>query len=66
MLDRNIIKQIIVNSGLTKRQVALKAGINVQNLYNFLNGRLESMDVNTAFKLADALDVDINKFREEE
>ena len=65
MLDRNIIKKIIVNSGLTKRQVALKAGINVQNLYNFLNGRLESMDVNTAFKLADALDVDINKFREE-
>ena len=65
MLDRNIIKQIIVNSGLTKRQVALKAGINVQNLYNFLNGRLKSMDVNTAFKLADALDVDINEFREE-
>ena len=65
MLDRNKIKKIIVNSGLTKRQVALKAGINVQNLYNFLNGRLESMDVNTAFKLADALDVDINKFREE-
>ena len=65
MLDRNIIKKIIVNSGLTKRQVALKAGINVQNLYNFLNGRLKSMDVNTAFKLADALDVDINEFREE-
>lgn len=65
MLDRNIIKKLIVNSGLTKRQVALKAGINVQNLYNFLNGRLKSMDVNTAFKLADALDVDINKFREE-
>lgn len=65
MLDRNIIKQIIVNSGLTKRQVALKAGINVQNLYSFLNGRLKSMDVNTAFKLADALDVDINEFREE-
>lgn len=66
MIDRNIIKRIIVNSGLTKRQVALKAGINVQNLYNFLNGRLKSMDVNTAFKLADALDVDINEFREEE
>ena len=65
MLDRNIIKKIIVNSGLTKRQVALKAGISVQNLYSFLNGRLKSMDVNTAFKLADALDVDINKFREE-
>lgn len=65
MLDRNIIKQKIINSGLTKRQVALKAGINVQNLYNFLNGRLKSMDVNTAFKLADALDVDINEFREE-
>lgn len=65
MLDRNIIKQKIINSGLTKRQVALKAGINVQNLYNFLNGRLKSMDVNTAFKLADALGVDINEFREE-
>lgn len=63
MINRDIIQQKITSSGMTKRQVALKAGINVHNLYNFLNGRLKSMDVNTAFKLADALGVDINEFR---
>lgn len=65
MLNRDIIQKKIDSSGMTKRQVALKAEINVHNLYNFLNGRLNSMDVNTAFKLADALGVDINEFRKE-
>ncbi|MCT1798450.1 helix-turn-helix transcriptional regulator [Aerococcus viridans] len=66
MLNREIIKNLIKNTGLTKRQIALKANISPQNLYNFLNGKLKSMDVNTAFKLADALGVDINEFREDE
>lgn len=66
MLNREIIKKLIKNTGLTKRQIALKANISPQNLYNFLNGKLKSMDVNTAFKLADALGVDINEFREDE
>lgn len=65
-MNREIIKNLIKNTGLTKRQIALKANISPQNLYNFLNGKLSSMDVNTAFKLADALGVDINEFREDE
>lgn len=66
MLNRERIKNLINKTGLTKRQIALKAEISPQNLYNFLNGKLKSMDVNTAFKLADALGVDINEFREDE
>ena len=65
MINRELIQNLVNESGLTKRQIALKANISVQNFYNYLNGRLKSMDVNTAFKLADALDVDINEFREE-
>ncbi|MGH2110088.1 helix-turn-helix domain-containing protein [Aerococcus urinaeequi] len=65
MIKRELIKNLIDKSGYTKHQIALKAGIKSQNLYNFLNGKLSSMDVNTAFKLADALGVDINEFREE-
>ena len=66
MIKREVIKNLIDKSGSTKRQIALKAGIKSQNLYNFLNGKLKSMDVNTAFKLADALGVDINEFREDQ
>lgn len=64
MLDREKIRTLIKESGATKRQIAIKAGINVHNLYKFLNGNQQGMNADTAFKLADALEVDINKFRE--
>ncbi|MEB7388727.1 helix-turn-helix domain-containing protein [Aerococcus viridans] len=66
MISRELILNFIKNNELSTRQIALKANISSQNLYNFLNGKLKSMDVNTAFKLADALGVDINEFREDE
>lgn len=65
MLDREKIRTLIKRSKLSKRQIAIKAGINVHNLYKYFNGDLKGMNADTAFKLADALGVDINEFRKE-
>lgn len=66
MLDRNKIKKLIKNSGGSTRQIALTAGISPQNLYSYLNGRLESMELITAFKLADSLGVKLDDLRKGE
>lgn len=58
-------REIVNKSNLTPRQIALKAGVTHPTVYNWMNGKAVNPTLKTAFKLADALGVDVNEFREE-
>ncbi|WP_083294285.1 helix-turn-helix transcriptional regulator [Aerococcus sp. HMSC062A02] len=56
----NKFKRLIKESGMTARQVAIKAGIPNQNIYEYMNGNICNPSLDTGFKLADCLGIDIN------
>lgn len=51
--------------GLTPFKLGKKAGVDHAMIYKLLQGKQKDLMLSTAFKLADALNVDINEFREE-
>lgn len=51
--------------GLTPFKLGKKAGVDHAMIYKLLQGKQKDLMLSTAFKLADALEVDINEFREE-
>lgn len=59
------IKELIDNSKLTRHQIAQRVGVNHSVIYKIYDGTTKEIKISTAFKLADALGVDINEFREE-
>lgn len=63
---KNIIK-IIKKDSRTLYQLAKDAGVDYALIHRLVNGKVKkNIWLDTAFKLADALGVDINEFREDE
>lgn len=62
----NKFSELVKKSQFTPRQLAIKAGVTTQTVYDWMNGKKTNPTLDTAFKLADTLGVDINEFRKEE
>ena len=60
-----ILKQLINQSGKTINAIQEESGMKTGTLYRLLSGKHKDVTLTTAFKLADALSVDLNEFREE-
>ncbi|MGF3075704.1 helix-turn-helix domain-containing protein [Facklamia sp. P12955] len=63
----NKIKKIIIDDGRSIYEIAKKSGLTYSLVHNIVNGKTKkTIRLETAFKLADALGVDVNEFREKE
>ncbi|MDK7716059.1 helix-turn-helix domain-containing protein [Aerococcus urinae] len=60
------IQSQLIKSEKNMHQLSVITKIDHARLYRLKNGQVKEMTLSNAFKLADALGVDINKFREEE
>lgn len=63
-MNINRLKKIVEQSDKTINQIQIDANLKSGQLYRILNGTHKDVTLTTAFKLADALEVDINNFRE--
>lgn len=59
------VTRIINESKKSRYKISKETNIPAATLSRIVNGQQKSMDLKTAFKLADALGVDINEFRED-
>lgn len=59
------IEKIIKKSGMTANQIAKKAGIQHTIIYKLINGKIKNIYLSTAIKIADALEISLDEFREE-
>lgn len=59
------IDQLLDKKNMTPYALAIKAGVDPAMIYKLISGKQLDVLLSTAFKLADALEVDINEFREE-
>ncbi len=64
-MDKNKLTKLIERSGLSVNEIQSKADMKSGALYRLLSGKHKDVTLTTAFRLADALGVDINEFREE-
>ena len=64
-MDKEKLKQLIIQSGKSINAIQVEADMKAGALYRLLSGQHKDVTLTTAFKLADALGVDINEFREE-
>ncbi|MGX7108328.1 helix-turn-helix domain-containing protein [Facklamia miroungae] len=63
-MDR--LKELIKKDGRSLYQIAKSSGLAYSLIHNVVNGKTKNtIQLDTAFKLADALGVDVNEFREE-
>lgn len=65
MINKIKLQHIVSNSNKSLNQLGKEIGVSHTTLTRIVNGDQEDMKLSTAFKLADALGVDINEFREE-
>lgn len=63
-MDKGKLKKLIEKSGKTVNMVQVESGMKAGSLYRLLSGKSKDVTLSTAFKLSDALGVDINEFRE--
>lgn len=63
-MNKKKLKQIIEKSGKTINAVQDEADMKSGALYRLLSGDHKDITLTNAFKLADALNVDVNEFRE--
>lgn len=61
----NKLSKIIIEKGTTPYKLSKKAGVDHAAIYKIIQGKQKDIMLQTAFKIADALEVDINEFREE-
>lgn len=59
------IRQLLDKKKMTPYALAMKAGVDPAMVYKLIKGKQSDILLSTAFKLADALEVDINELREE-
>lgn len=59
------IRELLIKSKKTLNKISTETGIVHSKLYKIKNGQQHGLKLQDAFKLADALGVDINEFREE-
>lgn len=60
---KDILSELIEKDGRRIPEIARQAGLDRGTLYRICDGRTRSMELRTAFRLADALGVDVNEFR---
>lgn len=65
MISKNKLQHIVLENKTNALQLSKKIGVSHTTISRLLNGERSDMKLSTAFKLADALDVDVNEFREE-
>lgn len=66
MVDLNKITTLIKNDERTLYAIAKDAGVDYALVHRLVNGKVKKdVWMGTAFKLADALGVDVNEFRSE-
>ena len=66
MINIKKIIQLINNDSRSLYQIAKDAGIDYALIHRIMSGKTKkNIWLDTAFKLADALGVDVNEFREE-
>ncbi|WP_434644290.1 helix-turn-helix transcriptional regulator (plasmid) [Thermoanaerobacterium thermosaccharolyticum] len=58
---KTYIEDVFKEKGIKKSQLARRLGITTQALYNIIRFRKGSEGIETALKIAKALDADINK-----
>lgn len=63
---KDVILHIVESRGMNSYQLSKKMGVSPTQVHKILTGKSKDMKLSTAFKLADALGVDINEFREDE
>lgn len=56
---------MVDSKSINPYQLSKKMGVSPTQVHKILTGKSKDMKLSTAFKLADALGVDINEFREE-
>lgn len=66
MINKTKLQHIVSDSNKSLNQLGKEIGVSHTTLTRIVNGDQEDMKLSTAFKLADALGVDINEFREDE
>lgn len=60
----NKFSQLLDGKKIKPYTLAMKAGVDPAMVYKLVSGKQTDILLSTAFKLADALEVDINEFRE--
>ncbi|WP_417882751.1 helix-turn-helix domain-containing protein [Aerococcus kribbianus] len=63
MLLKDKIQHIVDSKDISPYQLSKKMGVSPTQVHKILTGKSKDMKLSTAFKLADALGVDINEFR---
>ncbi|MGX7178833.1 helix-turn-helix domain-containing protein [Facklamia hominis] len=67
MVDISKIQQLISEDSRSLYQIAKDADLDYALLHRLVNGKVKkNVWLDTAFKLADVLGVDVNEFRKEE
>lgn len=66
MLLKDKLQHIVDLKGINPYQLSQRMGVSPTQVHKILTGKSKDMKLSTAFKLADALGVDINEFREDE
>lgn len=64
-ININKLKEYVDNSGMTVHEIQVKANLKSGQLYRILKGINKDINLSTAFKIADALNIDINELRGE-
>ena len=59
------IEKIIQNNELTAKELAIKANISPNTLYELKSGRNKDLQFKTICKIADALDISLDEFRKD-
>lgn len=58
---KNKVQEFRWQKRLTEEQLAIKAGVHRSTICKLENGRIKNPTVDIAFKVADALEVDVRK-----
>ncbi|WP_022795755.1 helix-turn-helix domain-containing protein [Bavariicoccus seileri] len=62
----NKLKKLVLKNGITPYKLSKKTGIDHSTIYRLISGEQEDILLQKAFRIADALGVDINDLREDE
>lgn len=66
MLNNSKIQHLVYKHEGSINSLAKEIGVEHSTIIRLINGKSKDMKLSTAFKLADALGVNVNEFRKEE
>ena len=59
----NKFQKLVDKSGMTYNQLAKKSGVDHAAIYRLKNGQTKDIALSKGFKIADALNIDVNELR---